>query len=184
MPSNQQLTSPGSITAPRTPRDRLSGRPAQYLNIQDPTSRPIGATFLIKSPVLPPGEKRQENWSKEIEKEWDTRVNNNSTRFIMTAEKRKRDLITSGTCLILMPLYVVTLRQREPLMVIHVQLHVKALRSRTIRYIGRLSTTRGVRNNVTPDTLFVTPISFEILCSGHEGLLHACKSLSPSLFLY
>ena len=28
MPSNQQLTSPGSITAPRTPRDRLSGHPA------------------------------------------------------------------------------------------------------------------------------------------------------------
>jgi len=27
MPSNQQLTSLGSITTPRTPRDRLSSRP-------------------------------------------------------------------------------------------------------------------------------------------------------------
>ena len=92
----------------------------------------------------------------------------------------------SGTCLILMPLYVVILRQREPLIVIHVQLHVKALRSRTIRYIGRLSITRGVRNNMTPDMLFVTqiPLKFSALVMRAFYMPVSLFPLSPSLFLY
>jgi hypothetical protein len=181
MPSNQQLTSPGSITAPRTPRDRLSGRPSQYLNIQDATSRPISANYLIQSPVLPPGEKRQENWSKEIEKEWDARVNNNSTRFILTAEKRsdyqwhlsnpqaplrgntKAERANDGN---------IRVTARKGFEIQDNQIYRKS------EYDKRGQKQRDSRYAVCYSD------SFEILCSGHKGLLHAYKCLSPSLFLY
>ena len=64
-----------------------------------------------------------------------------------------------------MPLYVAILRQREPLMVIHVQPHVKGLTSRTIRYIGNLNTAREAKSHLTPDTLSVIlmPLKFCVL---------------------
>ncbi len=69
------------------PRDRVYGRPAQYINITDPEVRTSGTAFIPSSPI---GEDplREDNWTQQDEKDFDRYVKDDKCRFILTASTR------------------------------------------------------------------------------------------------
>jgi hypothetical protein len=54
-----------------TPRNRVWGTANQYFDPSSLVARTTGVTFIASSPLPRPGIQDIDNWSDEIEKEWD-----------------------------------------------------------------------------------------------------------------
>ncbi len=75
------MSTPNAI---RTPRNRIYGRPDQYLDVNNnPTSS--GARYLASSPQVTP---KVDNWTAEFEAEFDILIANGAARFVLGFQKR------------------------------------------------------------------------------------------------
>jgi hypothetical protein len=77
-----------TLNTVNTPRDRVFGCPEQYINVNATNARTSGIRFLASSPTLM-GAPRIENWSAEIEAEFDLRIaSSNASKQVLTTTKR------------------------------------------------------------------------------------------------
>ena len=77
-----------TLNTVNTPRDRVFGRPEQYINVNATNARTSGTRFLASSPT-PMGAPRIENWSAEIKAKFDLRIaSNNASKQVLTITKR------------------------------------------------------------------------------------------------
>ncbi|PQE07320.1 Ribonuclease H-like domain protein [Rutstroemia sp. NJR-2017a WRK4] len=80
---------PIPLPAQFTPRNRIWGQPNQYFDPRSPSTRPTGSTFITISLLPKEGEPDIDNWSAEIEDEFDTRLaRGEGSKFILSGTKR------------------------------------------------------------------------------------------------
>jgi hypothetical protein len=72
-----------TLNPTRTPRDRVYGRPDQYLDVLG-TPRSSGTRFLASSPNPPP---KIDNWTAEFEASF-KKIQDGEARYIFSAKKR------------------------------------------------------------------------------------------------
>ncbi|KAM3066491.1 KRAB-A domain-containing protein 2 [Clarireedia jacksonii] len=76
-----------SPSAPTTPRNQTWGTRDEYIDIQNPQARNTGRQFFLSSPLPPPD--HIGNWSKEVEDEFDKRLQEGKgSHFILKADLR------------------------------------------------------------------------------------------------
>ncbi|PQE21341.1 Ribonuclease H-like domain protein [Rutstroemia sp. NJR-2017a WRK4] len=73
------------LPAQFTPRNRIWGQPNQYFDPRSLSARPTGSTFITISLLPKEGEPDIDNWSAEIEDEFDTWE---GSKFILSGTKR------------------------------------------------------------------------------------------------
>ena len=77
-----------TLNTVNTPRDRVFGRPKQYINVNATNARTSRTRFLAFS-LTPIGAPRIENQSAEIEAEFDLRIaSSNTFKQVLIATKR------------------------------------------------------------------------------------------------
>ena len=80
--------SSSTLNTVRTPRDRVFGRPEQYINIHAANARTSGTRFLASSPTLI-REPRIKNQSAKIKAKFDRRIaGGGAFKQILTTRKR------------------------------------------------------------------------------------------------
>ena len=159
------------------PRDRVYGRPAQYINITDPEVRTSGTAFIPSSPI---GEDplREDNWTQQDEKDFDRYVKDNKCRLFLLHLHVLSTNITLRTllqkCVVQQPRNVKTIGMQRALL-------LPAISYKMVKYIVKPNGMRLLARWSLQSTLQRTLIRLQLLlqhmrtCFTLVGLPH----LSP-----